>query len=105
MDYGQIVDALANTASTETVQITIPEGYSISQIRQVLLDNHICTEDALDEVLNDYSFKHDFLEDEKPPRNAGWKAICSRIPMRYTRATLRLSIPINKMLNNFGNKY
>ena len=25
MDYGQIVDALANTASTETVQITIPE--------------------------------------------------------------------------------
>ena len=54
MDYGQIVDALANTASTETVQITIPEGYSISQIRQVLLDNHICTEDALDEVLNDY---------------------------------------------------
>ena len=40
MDYGQIVDALANTASTETVQITIPEGYSISQIRQVLLDNH-----------------------------------------------------------------
>ena len=33
MDYGQIVDALDNTASTETVQITIPEGYSISQIR------------------------------------------------------------------------
>ena len=29
MDYGQIVDALTNTASTETVQITIPEGYSI----------------------------------------------------------------------------
>ena len=71
MDYGQIVDALANTASTETVQITIPEGYSISQIRQVLLDNHICTEDALDEVLNDYSFKHDFLEDEKPAAE-GW---------------------------------
>ena len=68
MDYGQIVDALANTASTETVQITIPEGYSISQIRQVLLDNHICTEDALDEVLNDYSFKHDFLKDEKTGR-------------------------------------
>ena len=71
MDYGQIVDALANTASTETVQITIPEGYSISQIRQVLLDNHICTEDALDEVLNDYSFKHDFLKDEKPAAE-GW---------------------------------
>ena len=76
MDYGQIVDALA------LPQVRRPcryhsGGYSISQIRQVLLDNHICTEDALDEVLNDYSFKHDFLKDEKPTMEGWLKAICS----------------------------
>lgn len=93
MDYGQIVDALANTASTETVQITIPEGYSISQIRQVLLDNHICTEDALDEVLNDYSFKHDFLEDEKPAAEGWLEGYLFPDTYEVYKATLRLSIP------------
>lgn len=105
MDYGQIVDALANTASTETVQITIPEGYSISQIRQVLLDNHICTEDALDEVLNDYSFKHDFLEDEKPAAEGWLEGYLFPDTYEVYKGNAAVVDTINKMLNNFGNKY
>lgn len=105
MDYGQIVDALANTASTETVQITIPEGYSISQIRQVLLDNHICTEDALDEVLNDYSFKHDFLEDEKPAAEGWLEGYLFPDTYEVYKSNAAVVDTINKMLNNFGNKY
>ena len=105
MDYGQIVDALANTASTETVQITIPEGYSISQIRQVLLDNHICTEDALDEVLNEYSFKHDFLEDEKPAAEGWLEGYLCPDTYEVYKGNAAVVDTINKMLNNFGNKY
>ena len=105
MDYGQIVDALANTASTETVQITIPEGYSISQIRQALLDNHICTEDALDEVLNDYSFKHDFLEDEKPAAEGWLEGYLFPDTYEVYKGNAAVVDTINKMLNNFGNKY
>ena len=71
MDYGQIIDTLANTSSTETMNITIPEGYSIAQIKQTLLDEHVCTEDALDKALNEYSFKHDFLQSELPAEE-GW---------------------------------
>ena len=104
MDYGQIVDALANTASTETVQITIPEGYSISQIRQVLLDNHICTEDALDEVLNDYSFKHDFLEDEKPAAEGWLEGYLFPDTYEVYKGNAAVVDTINKMLNNFDNK-
>ena len=105
MDYGQIVDALTNTASTETVQITIPEGYSISQIRQVLLDNHICTEDALDEVLNEYSFKHDFLEDEKPAAEGWLEGYLFPDTYEVYKGNAAVVDTINKMLNNFGNKY
>ena len=104
MDYGQIVDALANTASTETVQITIPEGYSISQIRQVLLDNHICTEDALDEVLNDYSFKHDFLKDEKPAAEGWLEGYLFPDTYEVYKGNAAVVDTINKMLNNFDNK-
>ena len=71
MDYGQIIDTLANSTSTETIQITVPEGYSTMQIKQLLLDEHVCTEEAIDEALNDYEFKHEFLQEEKPAKQ-GW---------------------------------
>ena len=57
MDYGQIIDTLVNASSNETMTITIPEGYSIAQIKQLLLDEHVCTEDVLDKQLNEYPFK------------------------------------------------
>ena len=71
MDYGQIIDTLVNASSNETMTITIPEGYSIAQIKQLLLDEHVCTEDVLDKQLNEYPFKHDFLQSELPAEE-GW---------------------------------
>lgn len=105
MDYGQIIDSLANTASTETVQITIPEGYSIAQIRQTLLDAHVCTEDALDETLNEYSFKHDFLKDEKPAKEGWLEGYLFPDTYEIYKGNAATVDTINKMLNNFGNKY
>ena len=105
MDYGQIVDALANTSSTETVQITIPEGYSIAQIRQTLLDAHVCTEDAIDKALNEYSFKHKFLEDEKPAREGWLEGYLFPDTYEVYKGNAAVVDTINKMLNNFGNKY
>ena len=57
-------------------------------------------------MLNDYSFKHDFLEDEKPAAE-GWLE-GYLFPDTYEvykgNACGRFDA-INKMLNNFGNKY
>ena len=78
---------------------------SISQIRQVLLDNHICTEDALDEVLNEYSFKHDFLEDEKPAAEGWLEGYLFPDTYEVYKGNAAVVDTINKMLNNFGNKY
>lgn len=105
MDYGQIISALSNSASTETIQITIPEGYSIMQIKQLLLDEHVCTEQALDEVLNEYAFKHTFLQNEKPPK-AGWlEGYLFPDTYEIYKGNSTVVDTINKMLNNFDNKY
>ena len=105
MDYGQIIDTLVNASSTETMKITVPEGYSIAQIRQLLLDEHVCTEDALDEVLNTYSFKHEFLKDELPAEEGWLEGYLFPDTYEIYKGNATVVDTINKMLNNFENKY
>ena len=105
MDYGQIIDTLVNASSTETMKITVPEGYSIAQIRQLLLDEHVCTEDALDEVLNTYSFKHEFLKDELPAEEGWLEGYLFPDTYEIYKGNATVVDTINKMLNNFESKY
>ena len=105
MDYGQIIDKLTNSSSSDTLQITIPEGYSVAQVRQLLLDNHVCTADALDKVLNQYPFKHDFLQDEKPVEEGWLEGYLFPDTYEVYKGNAAVVDTINKMLNNFGNKY
>lgn len=105
MDYGQIINALSNSITNETMEITIPEGYSIAQIKQLMLDEHVCTESAIDEVLNEYPFKHEFLQDEKPPE-AGWlEGYLFPDTYEIYKGNANVVSSINKMLNNFDTKY
>ncbi len=93
MDYGQIIDKLTNSSSSDTLQITIPEGYSVAQVRQLLLDNHVCTADALDERCSTSTRSSmTSCRTRSRSRKDGSRVICSRIPMRSTRATDRSSI-------------
>ena len=105
MDYGQIIDTLVNASSTETMKITVPEGYSIAQIRQMLLDEHVGTEDALDEVLNTYSFKHEFLKDELPAEEGWLEGYLFPDTYEIYKGNATVVDTINKMLNNFESKY
>lgn len=105
MDYGQIIDTLVNMSSTETMQITIPEGYSIAQIKQLLLDEHVCTEDALDEELNTYAFKHEFLQSELPAEEGWLEGYLFPDTYEIYKGNATVRNTINTMLNNFGDKY
>ncbi|MGI6182457.1 MAG: endolytic transglycosylase MltG, partial [Agathobaculum sp.] len=105
MDYGQITNALTNASSTETMEITIPEGYSVAQIKQLLLDQHVCTEEALDKVLNEYPFRHDFLQDEKPPKQGWLEGYLFPDTYEIYKGNATVVDTINKMLNNFDDKY
>ena len=105
MDYGQIVDALSNFTSDQTVKLTIPEGYTTSQIKQLLLDNHVCTEESVDEALNEYPFKHDFLQDEKPVEKGWLEGYLFPDTYEIYVGNGQIVDAVNKMLNNFENKY
>lgn len=105
MDYGQIIDALANSVSTETIKITVPEGYTTAQIKQLFLDEHICTEAAINEALNSYSFKHTFLQDEKPVEDGWLEGYLFPDTYEIYKGNASVVSSINKMLNNFENKY
>ncbi len=105
MDYGQIINALANSSSTETMKITIPEGYSVAQIKQLLLDEHVCTEDAADKALTNYPFKHEFLQDEKPVEEGWLEGYLFPDTYEIYKGNATVVDTINKMLNNFDDKY
>lgn len=105
MDYGQIIDKLTNSSSSDTLQITIPEGYSVAQVRQLLLDNHVCTADALDKVLNQYPFKHDFLQDEKPVEEGWLEGYLFPDTYEIYKGNGSVVYTVNKMLNNFASRY
>lgn len=105
MDYGQIIDKLTNSSSSDTLQITIPEGYSVAQVRQLLLDNHVCTADALDKVLNQYPFKHDFLQDEKPVEEGWLEGYLFPDTYEIYKGNGSVVDTVNKMLNNFATRY
>ena len=105
MDYGQLIDKLTNSSSSDTLQITIPEGYSVAQVRQLLLDNHVCTADALDKVLNQYPFKHDFLQDEKPVEEGWLEGYLFPDTYEIYKGNGSVVDTVNKMLNNFASRY
>ncbi len=105
MDYGQIINALINSSSTETLKITIPEGYTAAQIKQLLLDEHVCTEDAADNALENYPFKHEFLKDEMPVETGWLEGYLFPDTYEIYKGNSTVVDSINKMLNNFDNKF
>lgn len=106
MDYDQIVSALTETTSTTTVKVTIPEGYTIAQIRQTLLDNNVTSEALLDDALNNYAFKHSFLKDEQPPEENWLEGYLFPDTYEFVQDSKQpIYEVLNVMLNNFDKKY
>lgn len=105
MDYGQIINALTNSSSTETLKITVPEGYNADQIKQLLLEEHVCTEAAVEKALNNYPFKHEFIQSEKPVENGWLEGYLFPDTYQIYKGNSTVVDTINKMLNNFENKY
>ena len=62
-DYRAIVHGMTGARSTrDTTTLVIPEGYSITQIVDLLVDNGVCQRQELLDTLKDYDFDYDFLD-------------------------------------------
>lgn len=65
MDYKSLIRGMHSSAgnmTAETVTVTIPEGYTVSQIIKLLAKNGVSTEEALTEAAKTYKFDYDFID-------------------------------------------
>ena len=67
MDYHALVLGMRSSAgnmTAETVQVTIPEGYTVAQTIAVLAKNGVNTEEALTAAAQTADFDYDFIDNE-----------------------------------------
>ena len=67
MDYHALVLGMRSSAgnmTAETVEVTIPEGYTVAQTIAVLAKNGVNTEAALTEAAQTADFDYDFIDNE-----------------------------------------
>lgn len=65
MDYMALINAMHNSSggmNTDTVRITIPEGYTVKQIIALLAKNGVNTEANLTEAAQTATFSYDFID-------------------------------------------
>ena len=104
-DYRALVNGMTESGGTRvTVDVTIPEGYTITQIVALLVKNGVCDEDELKDALANYDFDYAFLDSSTlgdPKRLEGYL-----FPDTYTfyvgDTPTRV---IGKLLSNFKAKW
>lgn len=104
MDYGQMISTLQRESTyQETVDVTIPEGYSIAQIAELMEKARVCGSEDFIETANTYDFSHEMLQDVPMVENRLEGYLFPDTYEFYVND--RPVNVINKMLNNFVNKY
>lgn len=105
MDYLALITAMRNASGNlnqKTVTVTIPEGYTVSQIISLLASKGVNTEEALTEAAKTYSFNYDFISNSSQDisRLEGYL-----FPDTYEfYLDEKASSALNRLLINFNNK-
>ena len=109
LNYTQIFTKLTVEPFIQTeINITIPEGFTTDQILDLLVKNNIASREDLVHVINNYPFKHEFvqkLEREGYPENRIYRLEGYLYPDTYYFYENSDPVQvINKFLNNFADK-
>ncbi len=104
MDYGQLISALRGSGEQRTVvRVTIPEGYTLQDICDLLVEKKVLTAEKFWETANTYPFSHTMLADVPMVEN---RLEGYLFPDTYDFYVGDNAVNvINKMLNNFVKKY
>lgn len=102
MDYRAIVNAI-RLNSKSTVTVTIPEGYTIEDIIDTLVENGLSSEDELKKVLQNSTFTYDFLPEEIGNETNSLEGYLFPDTYEFYVSDSAETI-IAKMLGNFENK-
>lgn len=105
MDYSAIIRSLRNAnGDSNIVSVTIPEGYTIQQIREVLQTKHVVDDAAeLNKALNQYQYNYEFLSGMTAGEN--WlEGYLFPDTYQFYLNDNAINV-IDKMLTNFQKKY
>ncbi|MDY3906135.1 MAG: endolytic transglycosylase MltG [Lawsonibacter sp.] len=105
MDYRALLSGMSINSSTKAeVTVTIPEGYSLAQIFQLLEDRGVSTVEELTQVASEHDYNFSFLKDI--PLGDANRLEGFLYPDTYQFNTPHSALyVINKMLVNFDQKY
>ena len=104
MDYRALVANMSSSSATrQTVDVTIKEGYTLDQIFEVLEENEVSTVEKLKDTAANYPYKWDFLQDI--PLGDYRRLEGYLFPDTYTFYTGEDPVYVlNKMMNQFHKK-
>ena len=104
MDYRGLVANMSDSSATrQTVDVTIPEGYTIDQIFTLLEEEGVSTVEKLQEMAADWPYKWEWLQDI--PLGDYHRLEGYLFPDTYTfYLGENPKYVLNKMLNNFDDK-
>ena len=107
MDYRALILGMHNSSgnlTAETVTVTIPEGYTVTQIFQLLEDNNVATVEELTQAAAEHDYAFSFLQGI--PLGDAERLEGFLYPDTYQFNTPHNAVyAINKMLVNFDEKY
>jgi UPF0755 protein len=109
-NYSQIITALtAKTVKREIVRVTIPEGFTVDQIIDLLVRNGVGQREDYIEAVNNYPYKWEFvqrLEELGYSSDRKYRLEGYLYPDTYEFYTTESEVyVINKMLNAFNDKF
>lgn len=110
MNYNQLIAALTTEyVENEQVSITIPEGYTVDEIIDLLVGKGIGTREGYVEAINSYPYQHEFVQELDKngyPESRKYRLEGYLYPDTYFfYKTSPEYLVINKMLNNFDDKF
>ncbi|MBO4277857.1 MAG: endolytic transglycosylase MltG [Clostridia bacterium] len=109
-NYSQIITALTVSRSNrDVVRLSIPEGYTVDQIIDLLVENGLGTRENYVDAINNYPYKHEFvqqLEEIGYPEARKYRLEGYLFPDTYEFYTTTSEVyVINALLNNFNEKF
>lgn len=104
MNYDELLLEFVDKPSTETVRITIPEGYTVDEMITLFTENGIGTREGFIDVINNYDFDYDFVRAIDMSQHPGriYRLEGYLYPDTYDfYVSSKESVVINKMLRRF----
>lgn len=105
MDYSALLNNIGSTSAyRETVTVTIPEGYTVEEVFQLMDDKGVCDYDSLMDSAKTDQFNYDFLADVKAEGAERLEGYLFPDTYEFYKGTTAKSA-ISKMLYNFSTRF